>query len=484
MRPWLACCVCIMLLHAHAPTCHAQLKLMGISGNRGMSPGQNERIYKISLGDAATTFVRELTYVADSDSIGWNARESMLYRTSGKSSSSSVSVNEAYRDNHYMEAIDVYDYSSQAIMDDGAIVVKFNANPPPPDDPPNHLIPTMGLEGPRPTWLLPDPRRTIFQTDKDFEEALGPGEWLGPRDMAWSVKDQAMFVTSENGLFRYAPPADGPMDPGNAVFIGQPEFNPLTPGAEWEEAKAAVFYHPTPGATQLLIGMRNKGFRFVPSDVDIIEMDPTSGDFDYDTGIAVTLFDSTGSPVRDADGILALAQNPATGELYGVEKNAADPLARPLIRFRTDASGSLTGEADIIGLLRPAISADSTGAISSLAFVGFMTGDLDRDGDVDFDDLDDFVLALRDRDAYEARFDLPSRVSGDTDGDGDHDFDDIPGLVDILSGALSGPVGVPEPSALTLALLGTLGLVCLRRRLKEERRKLADAPPKQVVSGP
>ena len=93
-----------------------------------------------------------------------------------------------------------------------------------------------------------------------------------------------------------------------------------------------------------------------------------------------------------------------------------------------------------------------------------ITGDLDCDGDVDFDDIDDFVLGLNNPAEYLSNMGVPASLKGDTDGDGDLDFDDITGFVNILSGG--GLQSVPEPS--TLVLLGMSGLMgvwmLLRRR--------------------
>ncbi len=59
-------------------------------------------------------------------------------------------------------------------------------------------------------------------------------------------------------------------------------------------------------------------------------------------------------------------------------------------------------------------------------------GDLDCDGDVDFDDIDPFVLALSGQVAYEAAHPNCYWLNGDTDGDGDVDFDDINGFVQLI----------------------------------------------------
>ncbi len=97
-----------------------------------------------------------------------------------------------------------------------------------------------------------------------------------------------------------------------------------------------------------------------------------------------------------------------------------------------------------------------------------LIGDLDCDGDVDFDDIDPFVLGLQAPDQYESTFGLPPSVKGDTDGDGDLDFDDIDGFVDILNspGGLEAR-GVPEPS--TLSLTALIGLVVFAMTLVMRR---------------
>ena len=61
-------------------------------------------------------------------------------------------------------------------------------------------------------------------------------------------------------------------------------------------------------------------------------------------------------------------------------------------------------------------------------------GDLNCDSNVDFDDINPFVLALSGRAAYEAVYPDCNWLNGDCDEDGDVDFDDIDPFVAILTG--------------------------------------------------
>lgn len=97
-------------------------------------------------------------------------------------------------------------------------------------------------------------------------------------------------------------------------------------------------------------------------------------------------------------------------------------------------------------------------------------GDMDCDGDVDFDDIDPFALGLIDPEAYENQFGVPPTTKGDLDENGRFDFDDIEGFVDILTGnslAAGSSVSAPEPSGLVLCVVASLVAVpILRRRMR------------------
>lgn len=70
----------------------------------------------------------------------------------------------------------------------------------------------------------------------------------------------------------------------------------------------------------------------------------------------------------------------------------------------------------------------------ALTGAGFPLGDMDCDGDVDFDDISPFVVALGGEAAYAAQYPDCVWLNGDIDGNGTVDFDDISPFVALLSG--------------------------------------------------
>ena len=65
---------------------------------------------------------------------------------------------------------------------------------------------------------------------------------------------------------------------------------------------------------------------------------------------------------------------------------------------------------------------EATSAINLSNPTSLLPGDCDCDGDVDFDDIDPFVLALSGQDAYEAAYPDCNWFNADCDSDGDVDF--------------------------------------------------------------
>ena len=65
---------------------------------------------------------------------------------------------------------------------------------------------------------------------------------------------------------------------------------------------------------------------------------------------------------------------------------------------------------------------------------------MNLDGRIDMDDLGPLVESLRDVRAYEAIYEVPPALAGDMDDDGDLDFDDLGSLSSLLVGNLTAVV--------------------------------------------
>ncbi|MFV2070453.1 MAG: lamin tail domain-containing protein, partial [Pirellulales bacterium] len=104
----------------------------------------------------------------------------------------------------------------------------------------------------------------------------------------------------------------------------------------------------------------------------------------------------------------------------------ADGRGRSLNRTRTNLWGN-DPASWVAAVPNPGVARFGTGQ-------GGTEGDMDLDGNVDLSDITDFAMGLIDPQAYFFAYGLSPIVYGDIDGDGDLDFDDIPGLVALLGG--------------------------------------------------
>ncbi len=144
-------------------------------------------------------------------------------------------------------------------------------------------------------------------------------------------------------------------------------------------------------------------------------------------------------------------------------------------------------------LIHPTTAAHNVLGRHALAVLaGPPQGDLDCDGDVDFDDIEQWVLALADRVAYETQFQILPEFKADVDGDGDLDFDDIDDFVAILSHPSPSIAGqhVPEPSSGLMAALAAcvlLTLAWLKPATGDQQQETSnsgrDAPGCRATSG-
>jgi hypothetical protein len=101
------------------------------------------------------------------------------------------------------------------------------------------------------------------------------------------------------------------------------------------------------------------------------------------------------------------------------------------VRFRPHAPPTQLSTADGQPLL-PALV--DTPPLQVSPACALHLGDLDCDGDVDFDDINPFVLALSDPVGYGALYPNCQVLNGDCNQDGQVDFDDINAFVALLSG--------------------------------------------------
>ena len=100
------------------------------------------------------------------------------------------------------------------------------------------------------------------------------------------------------------------------------------------------------------------------------------------------------------------------------------------------AYGTGDGGPLVAGLQVPA-SVNGDGNVDAVEYAFFVLrrpGDLDCDGDVDFDDIDPFVLALGGQAGYEAEYPDCSWLNADCNSDGAVDFDDIDAFVGLIGG--------------------------------------------------
>jgi len=107
----------------------------------------------------------------------------------------------------------------------------------------------------------------------------------------------------------------------------------------------------------------------------------------------------------------------------------------------TDWPRTVSGAPSLAAASFLQIHADPTGNGFTLWFDGVRfdpqparPGDLNCDGQVNFDDIDPFVLALSGQAAYEAQYPLCPHRHADCNGDGTVDFDDIDRFVAALAG--------------------------------------------------
>jgi probable HAF family extracellular repeat protein len=223
------------------------------------------------------------------------------------------------------------------------------------------------------------------------------------------------------------------------------------PGGEVQSAATAISADGTTVVGQSSSGSGGEAFRWTAANGMIGLGDLLGG-----------LFSSTAWGVS-ADGsvVVGVSSRPPTPRAFIWDQtNGMRNLQDVLVTdFGLDLTGwTLTSAQDISDDARVIVGngLNPSGELEAwIADLG-QFGDMDLDGDVDFDDINPFVLALFNETEYEEMFGVPPELYGDIDGSGNHDFDDIPGFVAIIvgNGASAAVQATPEPSGLVRALIG------------------------------
>jgi hypothetical protein len=381
----------------------AQIRLIAITGNQEFNPANDETLYEINTTTAAATRLFQTSHVPDSDAIGYNPVDGLLYHTSGSSSYRDTPGENGYRDNQYMEKIN---------LDTQQMTGVFNANPP--VEPDTSIALEFGLPAPFPNWVLPDHPRTDEESDTETGDLVGPGEYDSIREMAWSSTENLFYVSSGRGLYKMTPD-------GQSTFVGKPSL-------EGGDIKGLEFVD-IGGQSTLVVGSKETGILY--------HLDPTTGDQVGDP-VQVSL---DGTPTMR---ILGLATHPVTGVLYGMlEPPGGDPiLDRQLVTI-----DPTTGNAQLIGtLLNTGDPNSADAAFAGLAFVGFRTlgGDFNSDGKVDGAD---FLVWQRGLGSTYTAADLATWKANYGQGS-----------------AIGAASAVPEPAAAVMACLALGAAMSLRRR--------------------
>jgi hypothetical protein len=306
-------------------------RLIGITGQQGDDTLDlqgnfvfpDHTLYEINLTTAAITKLRKLTFVNDSQAIGYSPATGLLYHSAGSESYSNNPFRLGhdqggpdipgigYQDSQYLESINLIT---------GVTTAVFNADPPPN---PDAQLPSFGLPGPRPNWVLPTERRNSTQTDESFN-VRGPDEYHAARGLAWSAKKGLFYVADEQGIFKLNLG-------GDSTFLARPPFPSDT---TFDNAKAIAFVNVS-GAIKLLIGHRKNGY--------LMEIDPETGEVLGEVALA---YPPGGSdPIDTFGGLLGIEQHPVTGVLYGVRKTTAT-FGRELVTINP-----VTGATTLVGNL-------------------------------------------------------------------------------------------------------------------------------------
>jgi hypothetical protein len=386
----------------------AQVRLIGMTGNQTQGDWNGipqESLFEVDLTDGSTEFLSRLDFGFDSQAIGYNPKDGMLYRTAGIDAWRPLQPDHyAFNDTQYMEKLDPNDLAPNTPVDTIAI---FNADPLQRPNP-----------APRPSWVYPpEPRTDASEPYDDPEGEKTNDEYHSLRGLAWSASNQLFYGSDEEGIFTMTPE-------GVSKYVGIPR-------PDFGDVKGIVILN-VDGQEKLYVGTKEQTGSEPFQGSELIEVDMTTG-----LEISSIVLKDPVLPTIGATGILGMSVHPETGVLYAISRGGSpsDPELRELITINP-----LTGDTVLIG---------EVGVnLSSIAFtfpveppVG-QDGDTDGDGDVDLTDLN----------AVRNNFGGAGPAGDAYPFDGVVDLTDL-NLVRNNFGTVAGSA-VPEPSTAILALAG------------------------------
>src|SRR6185503_2685629 len=186
-----ATALCALVLAPVLVNAQGGWKLVGLTGqmdNGDIAAFPDHTLFDLELfftdpgfGYAQRMF--QMTFVNDSQAIGYCHTNHLLYHTAGSESYSNNPLRKGhdqggpdilgvgYQDSQYMETINLASQTFHAV---------FNADPCPNPDP---TLPCFGLAAPIPSWQLPAYRRDSTMTD-GTNRVTGPNEYHAARGLA------------------------------------------------------------------------------------------------------------------------------------------------------------------------------------------------------------------------------------------------------------------------------------------------------------
>jgi len=159
-------------------------------------------------------------------------------------------------------------------------------------------------------------------------------------------------------------------------------------------------------------------------DLQLMQMDDIDG---------LVIFDENENGMFDGTDQMLFSLTPMSPSLATIPGASSSGAGADIFTIRPGQGPMLFVPADLMGLGAPSDNIDALDYFpcddpldcALRHSIRMLRGDMDCDGDVDFDDINPFVLALGGEAGYQAAWPDCFWINGDCDWDGDVDFDDI-----------------------------------------------------------